>query len=480
MATPARDIVTKQIALSVLPSPRSTIVDLQADPRGGYWALVNVPAFDNDAEPAFLLKFDDAHNLLATHAFSVSSPDDDGYDAINVAAMSVGMQGIFVVGTSSYLHHPGLPSRVFVARFTIDGHLDGVSVYEPLLFDGCKVPQPVNCRGVGIVRLAPPNDDQMMVLFQTAIAFDGTGAPPGDDSIAAAVFTIDDAGHVRTTGVRRIFGDGQVMPSRLRNLTNIGPVIVGKTRAAGPTPSPWVGYIAWLDAVGNVVNDSPYAVGDARSVVLNDIAEGEYAIVAVGTLLTPDSTLRAVAMRVEATGNVDWTGTYEPPPGMTELFNTELNVVMTNGDVWIAGGALGTSGVAPQPWLVRLTSASPALVWQKFYDSRRAVAQHSAFQALLHNVPNRVIAGGDLSHTSSGTSDAIPFLAVSETAPGVASPTCSWETAATVDTPEGKNLASTFWIDRMPLLSNPWDRSEEERQVAAETLCSGDQQPTKK
>ncbi len=479
MATPARDIVTKQIDLSVLPSPRSSIVDLQPDPRGGYWALVSVPVFDNDPEPAFLLKFDDTHTLVSTHSFSVTNPDDLGYDAINVAAMVVDKAGIFVVGTALWLRRPGLPSKVFVMRFSTDAVFQGVTVYDPSLFDGCKVPQPVQCTGVGIVRLEAPDDDRLMVLFQTAVAFDGTGLPKADDSIAAGVFTIDNNGNIRGTGVRRIFGRGQVMPSRLRLLRGIGPVIVGRTRQVVPFAVPWSGYYVRLDRDGTVVRDTPYDLGAVHSMVLNDIAFSDFAILTVGTVEQGDGTLRAVSMKIEANGSVDWIGIYGPPPEGPEFFLTQLNVLMPKDAVWIAAGAYSIGSLTAQPWLISLTSAEPGPVWQKWYPGTVDSGNlRTSFQALLHNLPDRAIAGGDVAHRSiDGTSivfDRIPFLVVSGTAPGTASPRCGNETRTRIVTPDVVALGPTFAVDQMPLLPADWLAGHEEPQVSAQTICNGD------
>lgn len=475
MATPARDIVTKQIDLAVLPSPRSAIVDLQADPRGGYWALVNVPAYDNDAEHAFLLKFDDTHKLIATHAFDVSDWQDAG-STTNVAAMSVGMRGIFVVGSIVWIgRRPTLPSKVFVARFSIDGIFQAVSVYDPVLLDGCQVPGRVHNSGVGIVRLPPPDDDRLMVLFQTAAMFDGFGLPRPDDSIGAAVFTINDNGDLRSVGVKRIFGQGQVMPARLRLLPTLGPTIVGRTRLVSPSTSSWFGYVARVDRDGNVVRDTSYAVDDAKSVVLNDIAEDSTAILTVGTVERPDTTLRALSMRIETDGSVDWLGRYDPPPPGPEGFNTQLVALAPKDGVWIAGGAMAQSGIT-YPWLVSLTSASPDPVWQKWYPDRFAKSDlPAAFDALLHNLPNRVIAGGEivLRYTAGAATlyERLSFLVASETAPGDGPPRCSKETATRIVKPNVTDLPPTFWTDRMPLIVSEALKTKDDPQIADETLC---------
>lgn len=472
MAIPALDIVTKRLEPWVLPSPHSRIVDLQADPRGGYWALVDVPRFAHDAKPAFLLQFDDTHSLLAVHAFSLTSPTNAGYDGVNVAAMSMGSRGIYVVGTASARHQGGLPSKVFVARFSIDGIYQGVTVYDPILLDGCEVPGAVQCTGIGIARLAPPEEDRLMVLFQTAAKFNGDGLPRADDAIGAGIFLIDDDGNLRSNGVKRIFGQGQLMPSRLRFLPNLGLAIVGRTRLS-QTSGGWWGFFARVDSAANVIAEASYAIDNIPDVVLNDVVEGDYSIMTVGTAQQPDTALRAVTMRIEADGSVDWIGLYVPPRVGPELFGTQLNAVMAFDGSFVAAGAHSTQGIT-QPWLLQLTDASPDPVWQKEYSfATFSVHPPTTFNALLLNVPNRAVAGGDTPDYAAGPAvvERVPFLAVSETSPATKAPACSAETFAVALRTGVTALPPTPWMDRIPLAATQWQPQSIERQVGVDKLC---------
>jgi hypothetical protein len=92
----------QQIEPFVLPSVASRIVDLQPDPRGGYFALVDVAPAADLGNVGFILQFDAAHNLISSWPFGVfrSVPRGDLF-RVSAAAMAVTVKGIFGVGSVS-------------------------------------------------------------------------------------------------------------------------------------------------------------------------------------------------------------------------------------------------------------------------------------------------------------------------------------------------------------------------------------------
>lgn len=223
-----------------------------------------------------------------------------------------------------------------------------------------------------------------------------------------------------------------------------------------------------------------YAIPDMADVVLNNVVESDDSILTVGTAKDFDNRIRAMAIRIEADGSVDWTGVYGPAPSAPEVFGTQLNAVMAQNGLFIAAGGYASGDVAPRPWLLQLTSGSPDPLWQKAYTFTLLglVSLSSVFNALLVNVPNRAVAGGDMPDQAPGppvVSEQVPFLAVSELAAGTGAPSCSTETFALALKPMVTAAGPTPWMDRIPLVVTPWLPGSDEPLVGVDTLCASDQ-----
>jgi hypothetical protein len=483
MAFPARDIVTKQFDPGVFPITTSRIVDLQADPRGGYFALVDVPPILDNADAAYIVRLDGAHRQIESWAFNLVHLGEPGLNSVSVSAMSVSSRGIFVVGTIAP-QRPGLRIEAFVAKLTLDGVYEWVRTYRPILLDGCVVPNRVHCLGRGIVRLAAPDDDRLLVLFQTSAISDGV-APPPEDSVAAAVFAIDDRGDVKSD-VTRIFGHGQLMPTRLRLVPHFGPTIVGRTRVSHPLVEPWAGYLASFDRDARPVMETTYELIGADEMVLNDIAaENAEALILVGSTQTRGER-RAVAMRIDTTVRTLWFADFIAPPGPPpiEFYSTELKVATVRDEVFIAGGTISSSQGLNRAWLVRLEAASPGLVWQKEYpvhNVRGNAMLIPSLRALLMTGRENVVAGGDaLRLQAMGPRlvvDRIPFLAASETEPGFEEPRCSTETDARIGTRVLRQRTGPMWLDRMRIISVDGLPTWAKISMPETTLCGESQPP---
>src|SRR6185295_1748131 len=270
------DVITQQIDVFTDPSLSSRIVDIQPAPGEGYFALVQtpiVPGSEAEITTAFLLRFDDHHVLLWTvpvNVLDLNEPQPTR-PKVTAEALSVGRSGVFIAGTVS--GKTILPAAVvFVAKVSFDGAIEWVRTYGPYLFDGCKVPDTANGFARSLVRLPPPEDDRMMLLFHTAHSGDGTAPPSATDSLSAAIFVIDEDGQGAVPFVTRLFGSGQAIPSRLRILPTLGPTIVGKTRVVDPNPLPWNGWLARVTLDGMPLTQQLIDL-DAES-LLKDIAEG--------------------------------------------------------------------------------------------------------------------------------------------------------------------------------------------------------------
>lgn len=474
MGIPSRDIVTKQIETFVLPSLASRIVDLQPDPRGGYFALVDVAPPAQDGNRGLIFQFDDAHNIVASWPFSVVNLADPNPSLFHLdsAAMSVGPAGIFVVGTVS-ARALAVPTVLFVAKFTLDGSYLWDKVYTPRLLDGCRVPATVRCSARGIARLAEPNENRMMILFQTAAMYDGVGEPRPDDSIGAGVFTIDDDGNV-TGHLTRVFGRGQVMPARLRLLPGFGPTIVGRTRVTYPFIEKWQGYWARFDNDGNPLFETGYDIG--ADMTLNDIAESEGTTLAVGVVESRGGR-SAVALRMNSVGNLHWLGQYDAPIG-GEFFTSELTTLRVHHGAFVAGGYIDPSTSFQRPWLLRLDPESPTPFWHKRYvmnDVRSSLT--TSFHALLFDRAERVVAGGDIFHRRPQGGgffiERLPFLAVSEVDEGFDLPSCSEPTEISVNMQVPGQTFGSLWMDRMAMEYVEWSGGTTLNDFVLETLCTG-------
>ncbi|XXX81794.1 hypothetical protein WMF30_23835 [Sorangium sp. So ce134] len=456
MASSAADIITQIVDPSVFPSTTSRVVDIQPDPRGGYFALVDVSPAPREASPGCLLKFDDAHKLVASWIFSVGSPVEL-YNVMRVAAMSVGPDGIYIVGTAS-LAYGGVPDRAFVLKLSLDARRQWARIYLPLLVNGCRVPYDFHTAGRGIARLPAPDGDRLLVVFQTSVLSDSTGSPPSDDAVGAMVFTIDGDGNA-SSDVTRIFGRGQLSPVRLRVLPSFGPTIVGRTRVAHPKPEPWMPFLARVDRDGNIVAQHAYEVPD-HDAVFNDIAEDAGQTLAVGLLEPAKGPKMALAMNIDVSGRPLWSAQYGPPVG-DEFFSSELNVVQALGGELIAGGSVDHTAGHARPWLVRLQAAAPDPIWRKRYEVNSLSALVvSAFHALLLNMPNRVIAGGNILRRQligpMAVTDRVPFFAVSRTEPDADEPGCSVIDETATQPLNPRQTSGSNWMDRMRTIYQDW------------------------
>ncbi len=468
MALPAADLITQIVETAVLGGVAAHVVDLQADPRGGYFALVEVVPQPLDSSPACLLRFDDAHNLIGSWILGVSNPEEFAWNVMSVAAMTVGLEGIFIVGTVSATRG-GFYSRAFVMKLSLDVVRQWARVYRPFLVDGCRVPYDFHTTGRGIVRLPAPDDGQLMVVFQTSVLADGSGLPPADDAVGAMVFGIDNDGDP-TTDVTRHFVRGQFVPVRLRLLPSAGPTIVGRTRSAG-TAEPWMPAQLRVDRNGNSVAEHAYDC--PRSAVLRDIAEGSIETMGVGSFDSSPSPATAFTMHFGAGGSLLECAEYQPAVG-DEFFGCELHALQVLDDEFIAAGWAAHDLADARPWLLRVQPGLIAPIWQKRYPVNTISSpEASTFEAILFNLPNRVIAAGCVIHAVQPPApDRIPFLAVSEAEPGSDQPRCSQ-----IDLTRTGDLRPGFldghrWMDRMHNLVEEWFPTVEAVPLPRTVLCS--------
>ena len=468
MALPAADVLTKQFDLGV-PTLVSRIIDIQHDVRGGYLALVDSPPVPEPPGRATILKFDHLHNLI--HSFSFTLFLEPWTTLVRPAAMCADPEGIYVTGTVRETA-PGSFSRVFVMKFRYDGTVEQVRVYLPRLVNGCKVPADVHCIARSIVRL--PGTSRLMVLFQTSTRFTGEGAPSLDDSVGAAVFTINNDCDA-ATDMRRIFGAGQLMPSRLRVLPTLGPMIVGQTRVAYPRPTVWAPFWARVDDEGEPLSADTAPVG--KDAVFHDIAEGTGTLLAVGTTVIDQERnfdRYALAARIKGDGALDWIGQYVHPP---ERFTCELTCLQALDGIFIAAGMWNEGFNIARPWLVRFDPSTPDLFWHKRYEPNpQASLIPSSFSALLFNIPDRVLAGGNMIRLRQagpgGVTDFVPFLVVSESEPAAQQPRCSIPAPAALSPLPTDFLFRNRWMDRMGIVGVRWYGASQQRLFEQELLCS--------
>lgn len=448
MADP-RDLLTQQYDFLLSTTRESRIVDLWPDPGGGYFALID-PATPVSVQlpnpPPLLSKLDGAFSVVWTKTIDIIDTGKPEFTRLraHVSGMTVGPRGIFVVG--DFTGHSSLPRpTAFVAKLGLDGSLAWIKRFSPLLFDGCRAPDGVNAFGRSIVRLEPPDDDRLMLLLYTAHSFDGTGEPTTTDSLSAALVVLDDDGdaHLMT----RLFGFGQAIPERLRVLPTLGLTVVGRTRRLVPHVEAWLGWIAKIDRDGLPLRETWIGFGEEAHGRIFDIAEEPRGAVAVGVIEARD--FRAFAAGVPNTGIATWIARYDPPSG-TEFFQNGLFVVRSAGETIVAAGdydfSLSHPGELRRPWLLGLTAADPTPIWQKVYpvDPVRLV---SGFDCLWIREDEIVLAGGNIAR---GSGDRYPFLAVSESTPGVGPLVCSETTSAIVTHPPRLSSIITPIYDRMP------------------------------
>ena len=470
MPFPSVDIIVRRIDLRELPNLFSRITDLKPDPRGGgYFALAAVDGSVFGASPGYVLLFDDAHNLRQAWAFSLQHEGEPGHTIVHAAAMDVGPAGIFIAGTIIVQRGP-LPNYVFVAKFSLDGRREGVRVYVPNLVDGCRYPYAFHSTGRGIGRLPAPDDDKLMVLFQTTVLSNGFTDPPADDSAGAGVFLIGDDLSEKSL-VTRLFCRGHFVATRLRVLPKHGPTIVGKTRRL-PGAERWQPAWMRIDLDGNPVEQLAYDLG--TDAVLNDVVAHGDDMLAVGELEPPDSSRSALAMRMAADGSsTRWIAEYVKHPQLEHL-TLGLTTLAAFDDQFIAGGWQNPGGNSG-PWLVRLDPSAPPPVWHKWYRPLASSALNNTCSALLLNQPNRVIGGGSTSrntvHEQKPVIHREPLLFVSETEPGIESPVCSDVLPIDVQIPDARPRPGTLWLDRMRIFPREWIQTSEMVEPEVRTIC---------
>lgn len=471
MPFPSADIIVRQIDLRELPNVFSRIVDLKLDPRGGgYFALTSVDGTPFGASPGYVLLFDDAHNLRQAWAFSLLHEEEPGHTIVHTAAMDVGPAGIFIVGTIA-MQRGSLPNYVFVAKFTLDGTRQGVRVYAPNLVDGCRYPYAFHSTGRGIQRLPAPDDDKLMVLFQTTVLSNGFTDPPADDSVGAGVFLIGDDLSEKSL-VTRLFCRGHFFAKRLRILPQHGPTIVGKTRRL-PGAERWQPAWMRIDLDGNPVEQLAYDLG--TDAVLNDVVAFGEDMLAVGEYEPPvPEAHRALAMRMAADGSsTRWIAEYAKHPQL-ELLSLGLTTLATFDDQFIAGGWQNPGGLAG-PWLVRLDPSAPLPIWHKWYTPLAAGPLINTCEALLFDRPNRVVGGGSTSrntvHDQKPITDRVPMLFVSETEPDLDLPACTLINPIVVETPDPRPRPGTEWLDRMRIFPREWIPTSQTVEPEVRTIC---------
>jgi hypothetical protein len=228
-----------------------------------------------------------------------------------------------------------------------------------------------------------------------------------------------------------------------------------------------------VDRYGDSIAEHVYDC--QRSAVLRDIAEGSVETMAVGSFdpIPPARVGRAFTMHMGAAGSLlesaEYAGIGE------EFFGCELNVLRALDDEFVAGGSISHDLTRFRPWLLRLQPGIPNPMWQKRYDVNPiSSSQISAFEAILFNRSNRVIAGGSLIHAVQppAAPNRIPFLAVSEAEPGSDEPRCSAiELTKTEDLRPGY-IGGHRWMDRMHNNVEEWFPSVVEVPLPRTVLCA--------
>jgi hypothetical protein len=276
-----------------------------------------------------------------------------------------------------------------------------------------------------------------------------------------------------TSSTTRLFGRGQLLPTRLRVLPRFGITLIGRTRWPYPRAERWQGYWARIDKDGNALFETCYDLGS--NFVLNDIAQGESENTLIAGTEGDDPRVNAVHMRINDDGNPLWAAAHVAPPEIA-FYASAINILLNRGDDFIAAGYFMQSSSQIRPWLLRLAGVIPQPVWEKQYmvtDIQSPLV--SSFYGLLFMSDDVIVAGGDMFRRRPVDDvfivDRSPCLAVSETGLGVDPPLCSVPVDIAIETPRVPQMFGGMGMDRMPMNDEDFTGATTQYVMRVDTIC---------